>query len=162
MYVLSHVPQGTSEVLANIECPTDAQPGTLFIDYFPILERLPKSLQPGRKFITTIGERSTAVHKPFLKEMEKQVQAGTAPSCFAADLVQMESGDSQIDEDAAVNILAMLVDAGADTTSAAIQSFFKVMALHPLAMKAAQEGMLPCQLFSGNLTDQCCGQSWTG
>ena len=36
-----------------------------------------------------------------------------------------------IDDDKAVDILAMLIGAGVDTTSSNPQSFFKIMALHP-------------------------------
>lgn len=82
------------------------------------------------------------VDRPFWKQMEKQVQIGNAPDCFAADLVQMEKTEKEtIDEDAAVDILAILVDGGADTISAFIQNFFKVIALNPRAMKNAQDGM---------------------
>ena len=45
-----------------------------------------------------------------------------------------------IDDDQACNILAMLIGAGADTTSSYLQSFFKVMALHPEVWEKAQAG----------------------
>lgn len=47
---------------------------------------------------------------------------------------------ADIDDDKAVDILAMLIGAGADTTSSVLQSFFKVMALHPEAMRKAHHG----------------------
>ena len=39
-----------------------------------------------------------------------------------------------------MNILAMLIGAGSDTTSSVLQTFFKVMALHPQAATTAREG----------------------
>jgi cytochrome P450 len=53
--------------------------------------------------------------------------------------VQEQEG---INDEKAIDILAMLIGAGADTTSSVLQSFFKVMALHPEAMKRAQDGRL--------------------
>ena len=46
-----------------------------------------------------------------------------------------------IDDTQAVDILAMLIGAGADTTSSVLQSFFKVMALHPDVMQTAHQGV---------------------
>ncbi|KAL8929255.1 MAG: hypothetical protein Q9208_001338 [Pyrenodesmia sp. 3 TL-2023] len=43
-----------------------------------------------------------------------------------------------LDEEAILNILAMLLGAGSDTTSAALQTFFKIMALHPDAVTTVQ------------------------
>lgn len=40
-----------------------------------------------------------------------------------------------------IDLLAMLLGAGSDTTSASLQTFFKVMALFPGAMKRAQQGL---------------------
>lgn len=47
-----------------------------------------------------------------------------------------------ISDERACDILAMLIGAGADTTSSYLQSFFKVMALHPDVVRKAHEGKL--------------------
>ena len=44
-------------------------------------------------------------------------------------------------DDRVCDILAMLIGAGSDTTSSYLQSFFKVIALHPHVMHKAQEGI---------------------
>jgi cytochrome P450 len=49
--------------------------------------------------------------------------------------------DKAVDDEQAMNILAMLIGAGSDTTSSVMQTFFKVMALHPLAVSMAQAGV---------------------
>lgn len=63
-----------------------------------------------------------------------------APNCFGTELVKIQETED-IDDEKAINILAMLIGAGADTTSSVLQSFFKVMAMNPRCVKAAQEGM---------------------
>lgn len=67
---------------------------------------------------------------------------GKAPDCFGTELVKIQD-EEDIDDEKAINILAMLIGAGADTTSSVLQSFFKVMAMNPDAQRAAQEGEFP-------------------
>jgi cytochrome P450 len=62
-----------------------------------------------------------------------------------------------IDDEKSVHILAMLIGAGADTTSSVLQSFFKVMALHPGVISKVHEGKLPSFLKhhkATSLTDE--------
>ncbi|KAJ2989358.1 hypothetical protein NUW58_g3507 [Xylaria curta] len=114
------------------------QPGTLLLDYFPILQKLPKSLQPWLKLATALRSRESALNRAFLKTLQSQVKENTAPDCFGSELVKIQD-DEDIDDEKAMNILAMLIGAGADTTSSVLQSFFKVMALNPDAARTARE-----------------------
>jgi cytochrome P450 len=54
----------------------------------------------------------------------------------------MKASDST-DDEASLNMLAMLPGAGSDTTSAMMQLFFKTMALHPEKVALANAGSLP-------------------
>jgi cytochrome P450 len=125
-------------MLTRIVC-SDFQPGTLLLDYFPILEQLPLWLQPWRKLAASLRTRESSLHVAFLRTLKKQVEAGVEPQCFGSELVKIQDAED-IDDDKAINILAMLIGAGADTTSSVLQSFFKVMALNPQALRNAQEG----------------------
>lgn len=49
----------------------------------------------------------------------------------------------QVDDGLVLGVLAMLIGAGSDTTSTVLQNFFKIIALHPEVVAAAQEGLLP-------------------
>lgn len=62
-----------------------------------------------------------------------------APDCFGSELVKIQDKEG-IDNERAMDILAMLIGAGSDTTSSVLQSFFKVMALNPAAARTAQKG----------------------
>ncbi|KAJ5088543.1 cytochrome P450 [Penicillium angulare] len=113
------------------------QPGSLIIDFFPILQRLPKSMQPWMKLADSLRVGELRLHRAFLHTLKKQVQAGNAPTCFGTMLVQIQKKED-ISDERACDILAMLIGAGADTTSSYLQSFFKVMALHPEVSQKAQ------------------------
>ncbi|KAI0445690.1 cytochrome P450 [Xylaria telfairii] len=114
------------------------QPGTLLLDYFPVLQKLPPSLQPWLKRAQALGKRESALNRAFLRTLQSQVKENTAPNCFGSELVKIQDKEG-IDDEKAMHILAMLIGAGADTTSSVIQSFFKVMALNPGAALTAQK-----------------------
>ncbi|KAM7217290.1 Cytochrome P450 [Rhypophila decipiens] len=130
------------------------QPGTILVDYFPILERLPEFLQPWLKLARRLRTRESALHAAFLAKLKSQVQENptTAPVCFGTELLKLQAASQnktlnrnpsdsspEITDEIAISILAMIIGAGAETTSSMIQSFFKVMAMNPSAQKKAQE-----------------------
>lgn len=119
----------------------DFQPGTLLLDYFPFLQKLPERFQPWLKLASRLRSSDDVLHRSFLRTLQAQVQAGNEPDCFGAELVKIQETEG-IDDEKAVNILSMLIGAGADTTSSVLQSFFKVMALNPEAVRAAKEGTI--------------------
>ncbi|KAF3026723.1 hypothetical protein E8E14_014759 [Neopestalotiopsis sp. 37M] len=114
------------------------QPGTLLIDFFPILQRLPERFQPWIKIAAKLNQRESALHMAFLRTLHKQVEAGTAPNCFGAELMKIQK-EENINDDQAIGILGMLIGAGADATSSILQTFFKIMAMNPRALHLAQE-----------------------
>ncbi|KAK7752340.1 hypothetical protein SLS62_005676 [Diatrype stigma] len=67
-----------------------------------------------------------------------QIEAGNAPDCFGAELIKIQK-DENIDDDQAIGIVGMLIGAGADATSSILQTFFKIMAMNPGALHAAQD-----------------------
>ena len=109
------------------------------IDYFPILQKLPKTLQPWIKRAAVLQRREFLLHRAFLTHLEAQVQANMAPNCFGAELLEIRQTED-IDDNKAVGILGMLIGAGADALSSVLQTFFKIMAMNPRALRAAQEG----------------------
>ncbi|KAK3331310.1 cytochrome P450 [Apodospora peruviana] len=116
------------------------QPGTLLVDYFPVLEKLPEWCQPWIHHARRLREQESVLHRAFLKKLKTQVQGqnNPPPTCFGTDLVHLQETENITDEQA-ISILAMIIGAGAETTSSMIQSFFKVMAMNPTAQRKAQE-----------------------
>ncbi|KIW24687.1 uncharacterized protein PV07_10388 [Cladophialophora immunda] len=112
-------------------------PGTCPFDIFPILLRLPTWLQPWHCLADRLTKREAVLHHKFLKHLKSEIYGGSAPECFGNTLIQLQD-DKTVDDEESMNILAMLIGAGSDTTSSVLQTFFKVMALHPEAVSMAQ------------------------
>ncbi len=109
------------------------------MDYFPFLEYLPERFQPWEKCANDLRKRELVLHGAFLDNLKIQVQTGTAPNCFGAELMKIRE-DENIDDGMAIGILSMLIGAGADATSSVLQSVFKIMAMNPRVFRTAQEG----------------------
>ncbi|KAF2621129.1 cytochrome P450 [Macroventuria anomochaeta] len=103
-----------------------SQPGSLLFDVFPFLGYLPESMQPWKKLAAKLRVRGFKLNRAFLHTLKKQANEGCAPQCFGTHLVQIQVEEG-IDNDRACDILAMLIGAGADTTSSNLRSFFEVM-----------------------------------
>ncbi|KAF2733120.1 cytochrome P450 [Polyplosphaeria fusca] len=114
------------------------QPGSLAIDFLPFLCYLPKFLQPWRKLAMSLRAREMKLNRAFLHTIQTQVKQGTAPECFGSLLIKVQE-EELLSDDRVCDILAMLIGAGSDTTSSYLQSFFKVIALHPHVLEKAQE-----------------------
>lgn len=111
----------------------------LVVNLFPALRYLPEWL-PGGGFHKTAREWAETLHQmveqpyQFVKD---QMQAGTAQVSFVSSLLQDHDLSPQDDFDLKWTA-ASLYSGGADTTVAAINAFFKAMALYPQVQKKAQ------------------------
>ena len=66
----------------------DFQPGSLMVDFFPILQKLPKRLQPWRRLALSLRDHETSLHRAFLRTLQT-CKAGEAPDCFGKMLVEV-------------------------------------------------------------------------
>jgi hypothetical protein len=127
---------------------SDFLPGTCPFDIFPSLLKLPLWLQPWHTLADRLTKREAVLH------LKSEIASGSAAECFGHTLLKVighgKQGkhtnksqlqqDKVVDDEEAMNILAMLIGAGSDTTSSVLQTFFKVMAIHPAAVSMAQSG----------------------
>ncbi|KAJ8120488.1 hypothetical protein ONZ43_g2815 [Nemania bipapillata] len=113
------------------------QPGTLLVDHFPILNRLPERFQPWLRLARDLHKRELNLYQPFVDTLRAQVRAGTAPACFAADFWKLKENEC-ISDTEAIGIFGMLIGAGADAPNSIIQTFFKIMAMNPIAFQIDQ------------------------
>lgn len=67
----------------------DFQPGSLLLDYFPVLQRLPQSLQPWLKMAKQMRAQEMRLHRAFLRTLQRQIAQGSAPSCFGSLLIHV-------------------------------------------------------------------------
>ena len=80
------------------------------------------------------------MHAPYLEEyLEDAFEPSNQRDEFAALLVANSVVD-RTNRGSVSDILEMLLGAGSDTTSVALQNILKVIALHPEAAEVAQSG----------------------
>ncbi|KAL9106099.1 MAG: hypothetical protein Q9227_008844 [Pyrenula ochraceoflavens] len=91
--------------------------GTLPNDMLPALTWLPKKFQPLWSKLSGLARRERSIHL----------------ACLDTEQKQENLSDDQISD-----TLAVLLGGGADTSTSILQTFFKIMALHPEVMRSAQ------------------------
>ncbi|KAH0528202.1 hypothetical protein TsFJ059_003096, partial [Trichoderma semiorbis] len=74
----------------------------------------------------------------FLKVLRKQIGAGVEPVCFGADMLERQKQQG-FDDKVAIGILFGMILLGGESTVSMMNSFIKVMAMHPEAQKKAQQ-----------------------
>ena len=67
----------------------DFRPGTLPIDIFPVLMRLPHWLQPWRKLANQIVGREHELYNIFLDHLRAAEISGSTPDCFGLTLLKV-------------------------------------------------------------------------
>ncbi|KAF9266216.1 cytochrome P450 [Marasmius fiardii PR-910] len=111
------------------------------IEFFPILRHIPSWFPFGNGFrkAEQIIRGSDINHIPFAWA-KKQVESGDYVDSFFARFFQREDGTtlSQDEERTLMKVCAALYIGGADTTVAALTSFFYLMETHPEIQKRAQ------------------------
>ncbi|UKZ51201.1 hypothetical protein TrVGV298_004957 [Trichoderma virens] len=120
------------EILKNL------QSGSLIIDYLPFLEKLPLRLQPWVQHADSLAARQYAVHMAFLTMLRKQFEAGVEPVCFGADMLQRQKQQG-FDDKIAIGLLSGMIFLGGESSSSMMNSFIKIMAMHPEVQKKAQQ-----------------------
>ena len=67
----------------------DFEPGTLAIDFLPVLQRLPQRLQWWHQKLAPLVDRESALHRAFLMALRKAVEQDKAPDCFGKMLLEV-------------------------------------------------------------------------
>ncbi|KAK8196771.1 hypothetical protein M8818_006938 [Zalaria obscura] len=126
-------------VLDNFQKMT--KPGAFLIETFPSLKVLPEwMVQNWRTFGQKIFEHDHKIYLGLWRELKSKVENGTAPPCFVKDFMESDFEKQGIrDELQAAYQAGGLVEAGAETTSAFLNTFIRQMAMNPRVAKAAQE-----------------------
>ncbi|KAF8856409.1 cytochrome P450 [Acephala macrosclerotiorum] len=105
-------------------------PGTCIFDMFPIFLRLPQWMQPWYWILSILKHKEARTQRKYIEQAKREAAASQNLECFANKLREKKGSDG-FDNEAHMNMLAMLLGAGSDTTSAMMQLFLKTMALHP-------------------------------
>ncbi|EJD01825.1 cytochrome P450 [Fomitiporia mediterranea MF3/22] len=113
------------------------------VNAIPALQYLPSWL-PGTGFKKVIqhGQKASTelYHEPYKMGKAKVVEDNVTPSILSRLLESYSAGDKVIgDEDMITKVTGVLYSAAADTTVAALYTFFLAMLLYPDVQKRAQE-----------------------
>ncbi|KAF9014254.1 cytochrome P450 [Cyathus striatus] len=107
------------------------------VDAFPILKFVPEILDPWKKLGKKLSRQEKDLYFGFFERVEKRVERGEGNGCFAEML--LEKGATWGLDRIRINYLCRaLVEAGADTSNAAVQTFLLMMVAFPDEMKKAQ------------------------
>ncbi|KAI9039424.1 cytochrome P450 [Aspergillus affinis] len=115
------------------------RPGIFWIDTFPPLNWLPRFLFPSwpkAKVMASIMHNAKMRHWENLKE---RIAQGTAPECFAKDLMESNYRDFGLEEEAMSWLASAVPEAGAETTASALNGMIRYLASFPDAQAAAHE-----------------------
>lgn len=106
-------------------------PPANLVDLFPAVTKLPERLQWWRKRAVAIGDRTYEVYSAYWRPVARAIRDGTAPPSFSRDVLNEEAGKYHGTEDEAMYLAAQLVEAGSDTTRAALNNLAMAMVAQP-------------------------------
>lgn len=115
--------------------------GTRFlVDQYPVLEKLPKSLQWWRNPWEGYHQKELELWRGLWRRLKKQLEAGTRTGCFAERLMEEDVPKLGINEDQGAYMAGTMIEAGSDTTQLSLNSLILGLVAFPeTAMKAHEE-----------------------
>lgn len=120
------------------------RPGEWLVDVFPSLadSRLFDLFSPWRKVGKAFFKADNQVFQRLWRRMQSDVAAGSVSNCFGKDFMEAREADKYddcIDDLQAAWLCGGLVEAGSETTSAALNNFIKLLLSNPEAQRRAHE-----------------------
>jgi cytochrome P450 len=117
-----------------------AAPGAWMVDTFPSIQNLPQIFFGNwRSFGKKCHEHDAPIYLRLWGDLKKEVQDGTAKPCFCKDFYKSDPEKQGLDTLQAAYQAGGLVEAGSETTSAALNTFLNFATLNQHVVKKAQE-----------------------
>ncbi|KAL2020279.1 hypothetical protein VTK56DRAFT_8603 [Thermocarpiscus australiensis] len=134
-------PDAQNAVRSQMILRRTSRPGAFLVDELPPLARLPRWLQPGRREAEKAAREVLDIKLALWRRMEKQVEAGEAPHCYARQVLENRESwyGHGLDEHHLVWLTTGLVEAGFETTAATLNSLVLQLAANPRVQQAAHE-----------------------
>lgn len=122
----------------------NSRPGGYIVDEIPILARLPKWIQPGRRRADAAAAQIWNIKYGLWKRFEKDVEAGVAPFCYAREVYMNRHSwyERGLTEAHLVWLTTGLVEAGFETTSATLNTLIRYLAADQKIQQRAREELL--------------------
>ncbi|EIW56861.1 cytochrome P450 [Trametes versicolor FP-101664 SS1] len=129
---------------ATVETVIAGSPGSMLVDFFPILKEIPV-WAPGAGFkrnaFRVRGLVRALMDMPY-NMVKTALASGNARPCFTASLLEdvyARNGITPEEEEDIKGAAGVIYAAGTDTTITVMSTFFLAMVLHPEAFKKAQQ-----------------------
>jgi cytochrome P450 len=110
-----------------------------WVDFFPVLAKLPAALQPWRKFWAQMGAFHRRVFWDWFRPIQDAVRKGCAPPSFVRDVLLHPDTKYAGDEEEAMYLATSVMAAGGDNTRMSINTFIMAMVTRQEAQKKARE-----------------------
>ncbi|EMD85182.1 hypothetical protein COCC4DRAFT_66509 [Bipolaris maydis ATCC 48331] len=116
-----------------------AKPGTYLADTLPFLGKLPPKLQWWRKDVKPYFEKQAKLWMSFWSTLKTQMETKQAPECFVKQFIESDYEKQGISELQAAFLAGSMIEAGSETTSAALNTAILYLSANPHARQRAFE-----------------------
>jgi cytochrome P450 len=116
---------------------TMAKPGTYLADTLPFLGSLPPRLQWWRKGVKPYFEKQANLWMSFWSTLKTQMETKQAPECFVKQFIESDYEKQGISELQAAFLAGSMIEAGSETTSAALNTAILYLSANPDARQKA-------------------------
>ncbi|KAF1830639.1 cytochrome P450 76C3 [Decorospora gaudefroyi] len=114
-----------------------AKPGTFLADTLPFLGNLPPRLQWWRKGVQPYFDKQAKLWMSFWTTLKTQMETKQAPECFVKQLIESDYEKQGISELQAAFLAGSMIEAGSETTSAALNTAILYLSANPHARERA-------------------------
>jgi cytochrome P450 len=115
-----------------------AKPGTYLADALPFFGKLPRQLQWWRKGLKPLFDKQANLWMSFWTSLKTQMETKQAPECFVKRFIESDYEKQGISELQAAFLAGSMIEAGSETTSAALNTAILYLSANPEAQRKAQ------------------------
>jgi cytochrome P450 len=117
-----------------------AKPGTYLADALPFLGNLPLRLQWWHSGLKPLFDKQANLWMSFWTSLKTQMETKQAPECFVKQFIESDYEKQGISELQAAFLAGSMIEAGSETTSAALNTAILYLSANPdIQYKAQQE-----------------------
>jgi cytochrome P450 len=115
-----------------------AKPGSYLADALPFFGNLPLNLQWWRKGLGPLFDKQANLWMSFWTSLKTQMETKQAPECFVKQFIESDYEKQGISELQAAFLAGSMIEAGSETTSAALNTTILYLSANPAAQRKAQ------------------------
>lgn len=116
-----------------------AKPGTYLADTLPFLGKLPESMQWWRKRLRPYFDKQARLWTSLWSTLKTQTEIKQAPACFVKHFIESDYESQGIGELQAAFLAGSMIEAGSETTSAALNTAILYLIANPQVQHRAQK-----------------------